>query len=139
MFQIVNQANSILARLEEVVGVNQIDLAEFIDNLDNRPRTLPGLSLLPPGGKTKGPDNASVVADHSWTVMIVAKSVFGPRGHLELMDGVLDALTGFLPPGAGRPLSPAEWGMTNERVGEAAFASYVTFTTIQMAAIDWNA
>lgn len=139
MFQIVNQADSILARLEQVVGINQVDLAEFADNLENRPRALPWLCLLPPGGKSKGPDNASVVADHTWTVMIVAKSMLGPKGHMALMDDVLDSLAGFQPAGAGRPLYPTEWGMTNERVGEAAFASFVNFATIQMAAIDWSA
>jgi len=139
MFEISEQIESILAKLAEIPGVNQVELSEFVDNIESRPRILPCLILLPPSGKPKGPENATVVADQSWTVMIAAKNVRGALGHGVLMDAVLDTLDGFQPVDGVRPLSPAEWGMTNERVGEAAFASYVTFTTVQMAATTWNA
>lgn len=139
MFSLVDQANSILAKLAEIQGLNQIDIAEFVDNLENRPRTLPGAGLLPPGGKPQKPENTIITADNSWMVVIVAKSILGPLGHLALMDSVLDTLSGFQPVTGIKPLVPVEWGLMNERIGEAAFASFVTFATSQRATIPWDA
>ena len=138
MFSLVDQANSILAKLAGIQGLNQIDIIEFVDNLENRPRTLPGASLLPPGGKPQDPKNAMITADNSWMVVIMAKSVLGPLGHLALMDSVLDTLSGFQPITGVKPLVPVEWGLMNERIGEAAFASFVTFATSQRAPMKWD-
>ncbi|MGV0961861.1 MAG: hypothetical protein ACOYB1_18705 [Limnohabitans sp.] len=138
MFSIVEQADAILARLATIAGVNQIDIAEFIDNLENRPRTLPAVSLLPPAGKPKKQQNVIIEADNSWMVVIIAKSIIGPIGHLALMDSVLDALSGFQHISGIKPLVPVEWGLMNERIGEMSFASFVTFSTSQVASITWD-
>jgi len=140
MFSLVDQADAILAKLAEVQGLSQIDIGEVVDSLESKPRALPSVSLLPPVGKPKKPENAITDADSSWMVVIVAKSVLGPLGHLAMMDKVMDTLAGFKPEVQGAmPLILAGWGLLEERIGEAGlFASHVTFTTTQRATIRWN-
>jgi hypothetical protein len=137
MFNFLPQAEAILARLQSVLGANQVDLLEVMGMIDEKPRVLPSLSLVPPKGKPLNPENKIITAENSWTVVIVARSIFGAQGHLALMDAVCDALGGYQPPGAIKPLVPVDWGLLNERL-EAGIASQVTFISSQRATIHWD-
>lgn len=137
MFNFNDQAEAIIARLQAVTGVNQVDLVEIIGAIDEKPRTYPSLSLVPPKGKPQNPENKIVTAENAWTVVIVARSTLGAVGHLALMDAVLDALAGYQPPGAIKPLVPVDWGLLNERL-DAGLASQVTFVSNQRASIVWD-
>lgn len=137
MFNFLAQAEDIIARLHAVTGVNQVDLVEALSAIDERPKVLPALSLLPPKGKPENPENKIFTAENAWTVVIVARSTLGVLGHLALMDAVLDALVGYQPPGAIKPLVPVDWGLLNERL-DAGLASQVTFVSNQRASVVWD-
>ena len=137
MFNLLAQAEAILARLQAVTGVNHVDLVEIIGMVDEKPRVYPSLSLVPPKGKPLSPENKIITAENAWTVVIVARSTLGLQGHLALMDAVCDALGGYQPPGAIKPLVPVDWGLLNERL-EAGIASQVTFISSQRATIHWD-
>lgn len=137
MFNLLGQATSIITRLETIQGLNQIEYIDALSDLENKPRILPSASLLLRIGGSKNPENMTFDAGNSWVVVIVAKNMLGPQGHLAIIDDVCDALSGFQPEGVVRPLLPETWGFL-ERVGEAACATHVTFTVGQRATIKWD-
>jgi len=138
MFNIDLQIASIMDRLATIPGVNQIDYADLDSDLDSRPRVLPSVSLLSPAGKPKDPNNKIITAENSWTVIIAARKFTGTQSHSVLLDSVCDALSGFQPEGAIRPMVPTSWGPLSERLSDGVFLSQVTFSTEQRATIQWD-
>lgn len=137
MLNLLAQANSILARMVNVVGLNQVDLIESLDDVDSRPCVMPMAQLLLQSAVPKQPENKITDVGTAWTVIITAKSLLGPKGHLEMIDGLLDVLSGFQPDGTIRPLVPMKVEFF-DRIGEQASAYIVTFSTVQRATIQWN-
>jgi hypothetical protein len=70
-------------------------------------------------------------------VIVTAKSLLGAKGHLAMIDGLLDVLSGFSPEGTIRPLAPVKIEFF-DRIGEQASAYTVTFSTLQRATINWD-
>jgi len=138
MFDLLAQATAIKARMAGIQGLNQIDYAELFSNLDDKPRLLPSASVLPPEGKPDNPKNKIITATNQWMVVIAAKSIGGSVGHMQLMDNVMDALSGYQPPGAIVPMVPVSWGLLSERISDNIFLSHVTFKTEQRAPIVWE-
>jgi len=137
MLNLLAQANSILTQMATVAGLNQTDLIESIDDVERQPYVLPMAQLLLHQAVPKLPENKISDVNTSWTVIVTARSLLGVKGHLAMIDGLLDVLSGFQPEGTIRPLSPVKIEFL-DRVGEQASAYAVTFSTLQRATINWD-
>lgn len=137
MLDLANQAQSILDRMATIVGLNTVDLIESIDDVERRPTVMPMAQLILGKALPATPENKTTTVDTSWMIVITAKSLLGAKGHMAIIDSLLDVLTGYQPAGTIRPLVPVKIEFF-DRIGEVASAYTVTFATIQRATIQWT-
>lgn len=137
MLSLSAQAQSIIDRMSTISGLNTVDLVESLDDVESRPMVLPMAQLILGKAVSTTPENKITTVDTSWTVVVTAKSLTGAKGHMAIIDGLLDVLTGFQPTGALRPLVPVKIEFF-DRIGEVASAYTVTFSTLQRATINWS-
>jgi len=138
MLNLAAQAESIIARMATVSGLNQVDQIDTLDDVDRQPMVMPMAQLLLKEATPKTPENKISDVATSWVVIVTAKSLLGPKGHLAIIDSLLDVVSGFQPTGALRPLAPVKIEFF-DRIGEEASAYTVTFSTVQRAAMTWSA
>lgn len=105
MFDLAAQAQAIVDRLAAEESLGTVAYIEDDRDSDRYPVTMPAAFLVldeiqPGSGKPTSTLTPSIV----WAVVIRSKSLAGTTGCLPLIDLVVDALVGFKPPGAVKPL-----------------------------------
>ena len=135
MLQLRDQSASLIQKLATISGLNQVEFIEFKESLEfERPKVLPCAQLLYEADFIN-PQNKLADVEATWTVLITSKNMMGTLGQMNLIDSVLDALTGFQPNGAIRPLVPKKIQPIDVNGDVPSYA--IIFTTVQRASINW--
>ena len=131
MLQLSDQATAIVTQLKTITTLAQVDYVESNRDTTRRPYMLPMAQVVLSKAVLAKPGNRVSTTDTAWAVIVVAKDMVGENGLLDLVDAVLEKLSGFTAVAGMLPLVPASVEYI-ERVAEAASYSLI-FTTSQQA------
>lgn len=105
MFNLAAQAAAIVSRLDGEASFGTVAYIDQDDQAMRYPVKLPAAFVLLEeidGGSGKA--QGTIMAPLTWSVIVRAKQLDGPSGCLELIDTVMDLLTGFRPAEGVKPL-----------------------------------
>ncbi len=136
MLYLADQAATIIAKLETITGLNQVDYLDGLDELARKPVVLPAAQLVLVESGIKRTGGSLATAESKWMVLIRAKSLTGPSGAMALADTVLDTLSGLQPVAGAGPLLPDKVRFYNNENEMAGYA--VTLVTTHRTAINWT-
>ncbi len=107
MIGLNDQAASIVSQLENIGSLATVQHLRSEDNLRRRPAKLPEACLALYSATSKHNGRNLYNSTITWSVLVRSKKMDETGGALDLVDQVLDTLSGFQPPGCA-PLKPGE-------------------------------
>lgn len=119
---------------QQLATIEALETCSFIDQDEQTrryPAKMPAAFVLLEKLKIDHQNSGSMVAQISWSVVVMARQLQGTGGCLAISDLVADAMGGFVPAVGCTPLVPVSMQLLEQR-GES-LEYVVTFTTTMQA------